>query len=345
MRPRVDAHVAAAILAQAEAVAEEVLAGTPSLRQRKPSQRRVCEAEFATHARALAVAVDLRCPAVFRAHARWAVRLHDAAGLPHESVHACLRAITGRMELMDLPTEARKWMAAALDAGIAAAEEPVEDAPTELWDATTAALRGNRAAYLAAVEAWREARGVRVALLGIAEVQRQVGEAWMRHQATVLEEHRATALASLGLALLAPDTWGAPGPRRHGQAVLAAAPGEYHTVGLLLAANLLELEGYAVEVLGASTPAVQLAVACVERKPTLVGIAISAIDHLPAAREAVEMVRHAAPHCCIAAGGFAARAAGAPALGADVLVPEQFDGRLPSHGAEESSGDLADAVR
>ncbi len=40
----------------------------------------------------------------------------------------------------------------------------------------------------------------------------------------------------------------------------------------------------------------------------------------------------------------AARAAGAPALGADVLVPEQFDGRLPTHAEETSAGD-ADAVR
>jgi hypothetical protein len=100
-----------------------------------------------------------------------------------------------------------------------------------------------------------------------------------------------------------------------------------------------------VEVLGADTPAVQLAVACVERKPALVGIAISTIDHLPPAREAIEMVRHAAPHSCIAAGGFAARAAGAPALGADVLVPEQFDGRLPTHGDQADAGELADAVR
>ena len=345
MRPRVDAYVTEAILAQADAVAEEVLAGTPSLRARKEGERHACEAEFAAHARALAAAVDLRCPAVFRAHARWAARLHDAAGLPHESVCASMRALANRVDLVEVPAEAKKWMAKALAAGLVAADEPVDDRPIDLWDATTAALRGNRVAYLAAVEAWRTGRGIRVALLGIAEVQRQVGEAWMRHQATVLEEHRATALASLGLALLTPDIWSAPGPCRRGQAVLAAAPGEHHSVGLLVAASLLELEGYAVEVLGADTPAVQLAVACVERKPSLVGIAVSAIEHLPAAREAIEMVRHAAPHSCIAAGGFAARAAGAPALGADVLVPEQFDGRLPMHGTGEPAGDQADAVR
>lgn len=344
MRPRVDAHVTEAVVALADAVAEEVLAGTPALRARKEGQRHACELEFAAHARAVAVAVDLRCPAVFRAHARWAARLHDAAGLPHESVGACFRALARRVDALPLPEEPRRWMACALAAGIAAAAEPVDDGPIDLWDATTAALRGNRAAYVAAVDAWRNGRGPREALLGIAEVQRQVGEAWMRHQATVVEEHRATALASLGLALLAPDTWGSEGSRRHGQAVLASAPGEFHTVGLQLAANLLELEGYAVEVLGADTPAVQLAVACVERKPALVGIAVATIDHLPAAREAIEMVRHAAPRSCIVVGGFAARIAGAPALGADVLVPEQFDGRLPTH-ARDAAEDLADALR
>src|SRR5512137_241760 len=208
MRPRIDAHVASVILAEAGAVAEEVLAGTPSLRARKEGERHACEAEFTAHARALAAAVDLRCPAVFREHAAWAARVHDAAGLPHESVSASLRALAGRVAGMALPEGWRRCIAESLAAGIAAATEQADEAPIELWDATAAALRGNRTAYLAAVEAWRSERGVRVALLGIAEVQRQVGEAWMRHQVTVVEEHRASALAGLGLALLAPDTWG-----------------------------------------------------------------------------------------------------------------------------------------
>ncbi|MEI6224711.1 MAG: cobalamin-dependent protein [Deltaproteobacteria bacterium] len=344
MRPRVDAHVASVVMARASVIAEAVLAATPSLRARKEWQRHAYDAEFAGHARALAAAVDLRCPAVFQAHARLASRLHDAAGLPQESVGACFRALLEQVGNLELPAESRRWMIASLEAGAAVSGGPADVEQVDLWDATTAALRGDRAAYLSAVEAWREERGVRVALLGIAEVQRQVGDAWVRHQATILEEHRASALAAMGLALLAPETWGAPGPRRRGQAVLAAAPGEHHATGLLIAAHLLEVEGYAVEVLGGDTPGVQLAVACVERKPALVGVAVSAIDHLPAAREAIEMVRHAAPHSCIVAGGAAARAAGAPALGADVLVPEHFDGRLPTH-AEESSSEQADAVR
>jgi methanogenic corrinoid protein MtbC1 len=287
---------------------------------------------------------------VFRAHVRWANRLHDASGLPPGSVGACLRALAGRVDGFDLPADARSWLSRALQAGVSAADEPVDAAPVDVWDAAGAALRGERETYLAAVDDWQEARGTRVALLGIAQVQRQVGEAWERHQAAVVEEHRATALASLALARMGPHTWGVPGGRIHGPAILAAAPGDFHVIGLEIAMHLLELEGYRVELLGADTPAVQLAVACVERKPALVGIGVSAIPHLPAAREAVEMVRHASPTSCIAVGGWAARAAGAPALGADVLVPVTFDGSVRLHVAQQarrapSDEDVADAIR
>jgi hypothetical protein len=44
-------------------------------------------------------------------------------------------------------------------------------------------------------------------------------------------------------------------------------------------------------------------------------------------------------------GGFAARAAGAPALGADVLVSEHFDGRIPEPHRGPSHGGVPDAVR
>jgi methanogenic corrinoid protein MtbC1 len=344
MRPRVDVQVASVLLAEVPAVIEEVLAASEPLRARRAQGRHACEWELQSHVRALAAAVDLRAPAVFRAHAHWAAQIHESSGLPTGSVAASLRALAGRVQGLDLPADERARLVAVLEVGIEAADEVHLDFQIELDHAVRAALRGERAVYLAEVEAWREARGPRGAVMGIAHVQRQAGEAWMRHQATVVEEHRATELAGLALASLAPETWGAPGKRQHGTAILACAPGDFHVTAIHLAAHLLELEGFAVEVLGVDTPAVQLAVAAVERKPALVGIGIAAIDHLPAAREAAAMVRHAAPHACIAVGGFAARAAGAPALGADLLVPEFFDGRIgPARQADTGSaaGDAA----
>ena len=345
MRPRVDARVVSVLLAEAPAVIEEVLAASDFLRARRDQGRHACEWEFGSHARALAAAVDLRAPSVFRAHAFWAAQVHESSGLPEGSVTACLRELARRVPGLDLPPEERAQLSLALDVGIEAAEEIHLDFQLELDDAVHAALRGDRERYLAEVAAWREELGARGALLGIARVQRLAGEAWMRHQATVVEEHRATELAGLALATLAPDTWGAPGERHRGAAILASAPGEFHATGIRLAAHLLELEGFSVEVLGPDTPAVQLAVAAVERKPSLVGIGVAAIDHLPAARESVAMVRNAAPQACIVVGGFAARAAGAPALGADVLVPEFFDGRIGPPRRGPSAGGGPDAVR
>jgi methanogenic corrinoid protein MtbC1 len=345
MRPRVDAQVASVLLAEVPAVIEEVLAASEPLRARRAQGRHACEWELDSHVRALAAAVDLRAPSVFRAHAHWAAQVHESSGLPLGSVAASLRALAARVEGLHLPAEVRARLAEALETGIEAADEIRLDPQMEFDPAVRAAVRGDRECYLAEVAAWREELGARGALLGIARVQRETGEAWMRHQATVVEEHRATELAGFALATLAPDTWGAPGKRHRGAAILAAAPGEFHVTGIHLAAHLLELEGFAVELLGADTPAVQLAVAAVERKPALVGIGISLIDHLPAAREAVEIVRHAAPQACIVVGGFAARAAGAPALGADVLVSEHFDGRIPEPHRGPSHGGVPDAVR
>jgi len=345
MRPRVDARVVSVLLAEAQAVIEEVLAASASLRARRDQGRHACESEFGSHARALAAAVDLRAPPVIRAHALWAEQLHESSGLPRGSVADCLRALARRVRGLALPPEERTQLSLALDVGIEAAMEDHPDFQLELDDAVYAALRGDREKFLAEVASWREECGPRGAILGIARVQRLAGEAWMRHQATVVEEHRATELAGLAMATLAPYTWGAPGERHRGAAILASAPGEFHATGIRLAAHLLELEGFSVEVLGADTPAVQLAVAAVERKPALVGIGVAAIDHLPAAREAVAMVRHAAPQACIAVGGFAARAAGAPALGADVLVPEFFDGRIGPPHRGPSAGSGPDAVR
>jgi methanogenic corrinoid protein MtbC1 len=345
MRPRVDAQVASVLLAEGPAVVEEVLAASGPLRARRDQGRLACDSEFGSHVRALAASVDLRAPSVFRAHASWAEQVHQSSGLPEGGVAACFRALARRVQGLALPPEEKVWLAEALQAGVEAAEEVYLDFQLELEGAARAALCGDRHSFLAEVAAWREERGPRGALLGIARVQRATGEAWMRHQVTVVEEHRATELAGLALATLAPGTWGAPGQRHRGAAILAAAPGDFHVAGIHLAAHLLELEGFSVEVLGADTPAVQLAVATVERKPVLVGIGVAAIDHLPAAREAAAMVRHAGPQARIVVGGFAARAAGAPALGADFLVPEIFDGRIGATPGAPGAGGVDDAMR
>jgi methanogenic corrinoid protein MtbC1 len=345
MRARVDEQVVAALEADRDAVLAEVLARSEPLRARGNAGRAACAAEFSAHVRALAASVDLRAPGPFRVHARWAVTFHAHGGLPDGCVGSCLRALLARVGGLALPADQRALLAAALEAGIAEAGLPVEEAPA-LEPSVGELLHADRQRYLDAVERCRAQRGERAALLEIARIQRAVGDAWLHHQATVLEEHRVSWFATLALGMLAPAGWQAGGRGRRGPAVLAAAPGERHDLNLRIAAQLLELEGYSVEDLGADTPSVQLAAACLERKPALVGIGVSAVENLPAAREAVEMVRIASPRAFVVVGGFAARAAGAPALGADLVVPDHFDGTIPHPGqAAPADAGPSDAVR
>jgi methanogenic corrinoid protein MtbC1 len=189
-------------------------------------------------------------------------------------------------------------------------------------------VTGDRQALLDLVCRWQAEGGVAYALRQVARVQNEVGEAWLRNEISVAQEHRATALAQLALSLLAPHTAGAPGPRPRGRAVVCCAEGDWHAVGPRIAADLLELEGFEVEFLGANTPVSELLGSCREVRPALVGIGCAPLAALPAARAAAEAVRRELPTTRVVVGGRAARIAGAEPLGADRVVPQDFDGRF-----------------
>jgi methanogenic corrinoid protein MtbC1 len=344
VRPRVDATVTGALRAHAPQVLDEMLADLPGGSARVRHTRGPLDEEHAGHARALGVAADLGSPGVFRAHAEWAVRFDDGRGLDRAGLLHCLAVMESRCGELALPPEQRAFLRRAIGEGIQAAHDARPPERVELGAAEERAIRGDRRGYLAHLEWVRDQRGVREAVREIAHVQERVGDAWLRHQVSIVEEHRASGLAEMGLSVLAEEVWRSPADRPRGRAVLACPAGEFHGLGLRLAAVLLELEGFEVEVLGPDTPAIQLAVASVERKPALVGISVSALDHLPAAREAVAMVRHAAPRACIVVAGFAARVAGSPVLGADLLADEHFDGRIHT-AMGPTEADDPDAVR
>jgi DNA-binding transcriptional MerR regulator len=81
---------------------------------------------------------------------------------------------------------------------------------------------------------------------------RQIGNLWYHGQATVQQEHFASALVTRRLnALIA----GAPVPSRKERIVIAAPPEEDHTLAPLMINYLLRRRGYEVIFLGADVPA------------------------------------------------------------------------------------------
>lgn len=98
---------------------------------------------------------------------------------------------------------------------------------------------------------------------GVAEI----GELWYQGEATVQQEHFASALANRRLnALIA----AAPSPSRPSRILVACPPGEDHVFSPLLITLFLRQHGYNVVYLGANVPLEQLEGTIKKTKPQLV---------------------------------------------------------------------------
>jgi methanogenic corrinoid protein MtbC1 len=149
----------------------------------------------------------------------------------------------------------------------------------------------------------------------VAAVMEQLGCLWQEGQISVAEEHLATAVCEAAIASLYPRlAWPVGGP----PAMVACAAPERHQLGARMVADLLALDGWRVEFLGADVPVPAMVEMAVSRKPVLVGLSASIEQHLPAAAAAIGELRRAQQGVRVLAGGRAVRALPDPAvLGAD----------------------------
>jgi hypothetical protein len=138
---------------------------------------------------------------------------------------------------------------------------------------------------------------------------RELGERWACGEATVAQEHFSSAVVHGRLVGLARGWDAGFGPR----ALLACAPGELHTLGLVCFALLLRGEGWRVTYLGADTPLSDLAAAAGAIEPA--AVVVSAVDggRFRAAGGALRAAARSAP---LAIGGAGADDGAAGATGA-----------------------------
>jgi DNA-binding transcriptional MerR regulator len=156
----------------------------------------------------------------------------------------------------------------------------------------------------------------------------ELGERWERGEASIAEEHFASALLRgrlLGLA----RGWG----QGIGQAaILACAPGERHDLGLLAFGLALRARGWRIVYLGADTPVSSVAHAVESCAPALV--VVSAVDvraFRRCARELEELARRVDVRLAGAGAGGSPLHVDVPALTGDpVEAAEQLS---VSHGA------------
>ncbi len=157
-----------------------------------------------------------------------------------------------------------------------------------------------------------------------------VGELWRTRRIGVADEHLATAVARTVVASLYP---GFPWPRGGPRALVACVQGELHDFGVQLLADLLALEGWDVQNLGADTPTDELLRWVQQARPAFVGLSVCRAERLPEAQRALRLLRAEAPRVPLLLGGQAVRA---PTLDAAQLGVDTV-----AHGVTEALSQVA----
>ena len=155
-----------------------------------------------------------------------------------------------------------------------------------------AQLNGDRREALRLIAAETASRALTPAQLSlgvIQEAQREIGRLWQENRITIAQEHMATAISQLALALVYRDSESAP---PNGKMVLVACvAGEQHAFPAQIVADTLDLAGFGVRFLGSGVPIDSLLSMIEQLKPDLLALSCAMTFNLPALRETVLRVR------------------------------------------------------
>ena len=122
-----------------------------------------------------------------------------------------------------------------------------------------------------------------------------VGEAWLRGELSVYQEHLFSAtLQQVLREAIASVEASSPTLGQHPRVLLATTPGEYHSLGLLMAECYLALESCARFELGSSTPVVEILQAIEHMKIDVLALSFSAYasrnDVIPSLQQLIDGV-------------------------------------------------------
>lgn len=106
-----------------------------------------------------------------------------------------------------------------------------------------------------------------------APMNHAVGEAWFAGKIGVLDEHRYSEQMR---ATLTQAVQMLPGSQAAPRVLLTTLPGEQHSIGLLMVACLLRMEGAEVLMLGAQTPLDEIVRGAIRNRCLIVGLSCSA---------------------------------------------------------------------
>ena len=118
---------------------------------------------------------------------------------------------------------------------------------------------------------------------------KELGRMWERDEIDVAEEHFCTATTEMVMSQLYPFLTRAPSNGK--VAVVAAAQGNLHQIGVRMVADFLEMDGWRPIYLGANVPPHDLALAVSDFKADVLAIAACLHAHLQSVADAIAVVR------------------------------------------------------
>jgi methanogenic corrinoid protein MtbC1 len=253
----------------------------------------------------------------------WLARVLEARRFPVErlarnlQIAADVIAAAGFAEAGAIAGRLRDAAASVADGG--PPEHPPAGSP--VCNAYLAALlrtdpHGARLVVEAALEAGMPLRELYLAVFQ--EALYEVGRLWQNGEATVAQEHLATATTQTLVARLSAQLAAPPQPQL--SAIVSGTQDELHALGPRFVGDFLEAERWTVIDLGVSTPTEDLVRVVVEHRPRLVCLSTTLTTNLIHAHDAIGALRRLDDPPLVAAGGHAYH--GDPALagrlGADV---------------------------
>jgi len=168
----------------------------------------------------------------------------------------------------------------------------------------------------------------RIMLDLIAPTQIRVGELWAANEWSVAREHAATAISERVLAAVSSRTSVRP---TRGRITIACVDGEWHALPIRILGEVLRLDGWRVDFLGANVPGPHLVTHLHQTGPDAVALSCMIATRLPRAHAAITACRSVGVPVIAGGRGFGPDGRWAQQLGADAWAA----------GAEEAAARLA----
>jgi methanogenic corrinoid protein MtbC1 len=265
---------------------------------------RTMENNHANHAMLLSNVFRLNQPELLSQTIPWVYRAYPARGFSFDYfpvvMPAFIEAIQARLdaELAAPLVAVYAWILEAHPTMMAAAKAEGADTipPENGWRATSAAflgaiLRGDHRACLAlARERVKDTPTLTSFLRHVVQTSMyEVGRLWEADEISIAQEHLASSIVGRVMTALYMDM--NPPEATRGKALVTAAPNEFHQLGALMLADLLELDGWETRFLGADMPQREVVAMVRDYQPQLLCLSVTMPFNLDRAVSLIQEVR------------------------------------------------------